>query len=119
MDELEESQVEELRRALLVLSEELREQLSVSKDASRPVDLNEPIGRISRVDAMQQQGMVAANRQAAQRRKQLVEAALERFGEDEYGDCLACGEPIGYPRLEAQPEAPLCIDCQSQRESVR
>jgi DnaK suppressor protein len=119
MDELEEPQVAELHGDLLTLRDELRELLSMSKEASRPVDLDEPIGRISRVDAMQQQSMLTANRQAAQRRRQRVDAALERFGEEEYGDCLGCGDPIGYPRLKAQPEAPLCIVCQSQRESQR
>ena len=119
MDELDEPQIEELHGDLLTLRDELCELLSMSKDASRPVDLDQPIGRISRVDAMQQQSMLAANRQAAQRRRQLVTAAIERFREDEYGECLGCGEPIGYPRLKAQPEAPLCIACQSQRESQR
>ncbi|OPX57058.1 transcriptional regulator, TraR/DksA family [Oceanospirillum multiglobuliferum] len=30
--------------------------------------------------------------------------------------CLACGEPVGYARLQAKPNAAYCIDCQSLRE---
>jgi len=104
------------RRALQKLHEELTELVASTTEAAKPVDLGEPIGRLSRVDAMQQQRMVAANRQAAKQRRRQVEAALDRIDSDEYGECLGCGEDIEPRRLEAQPEAPLCLECQSQRE---
>jgi DnaK suppressor protein len=40
-----------------------------------------------------------------------VEHALEKFGSDTYGVCERCGQPIAGARLEAKPEARLCIDC--------
>jgi DnaK suppressor protein len=40
-----------------------------------------------------------------------VEHALEKFGTDRYGVCESCGRPIAPARLEARPEARLCIDC--------
>lgn len=40
-----------------------------------------------------------------------VEHALEKFGTDSYGVCEQCGQPIADARLEARPEARLCIDC--------
>lgn len=39
--------------------------------------------------------------------------ALERIGEGEYGHCVKCGEEISENRLEARPEASLCIKCAS------
>jgi DnaK suppressor protein len=104
------------RRALEKLREELTALVTAAAEGSRPVDLDEPIGRISRVDAMQQQKMVAVNRQAAQQRRRQVEAALARIEAGEYGECQSCGEEINLRRLAAQPEAPLCLDCQSRRE---
>lgn len=113
---LEPDQLDAQRRALLKLREELSEHVARAADGAKPVDLGEPIGRISRVDAMQQQQMLAVNRQAAERRRRQVEAALSRIDAGEYGECLVCGEDIEPRRLEAHPEAPLCIHCQSQRE---
>lgn len=104
------------RARLETLRDELDAMLSGTAEGARPVDLDEPIGRLSRVDAMQQQSMLAANRAAASRRRQQVTAALRRIEDDEYGDCAACGEPIDPRRLEAQPEAPLCVACQGLRE---
>ena len=40
-----------------------------------------------------------------------VEHALEKFDTDRYGICESCGRAIAPARLEARPEASLCIDC--------
>ena len=113
---MDSGELERCRRALAKLRDELTELVNATADSVRPVDLDDPIGRISRVDAMQQQKMTAENRQAAQQRRRQVEAALDRIEAGEYGECQSCGEEIGPRRLGAQPEAPLCIDCQSRRE---
>jgi RNA polymerase-binding protein DksA len=42
---------------------------------------------------------------------QEVEHALEKFDTDRYGVCESCGQKIAEARLEARPEARLCIDC--------
>jgi DnaK suppressor protein len=60
--------------------------------------------------------MTQANRRAAQRRLQQVEAAKTRIDRDEYGECAECGEAVGFKRLAVRPEAPLCIGCQGLRE---
>lgn len=119
MSELTEQEKERLQQALLSLQGELSQMLSSSEEAAAPVDLEAPIGRLSRMDALQEQNMVMANRRAARARLQQTEAALSRFSEDEYGDCLDCGEPIGVRRLEARPESPFCLKCQTGRERRR
>jgi len=45
-----------------------------------------------------------------------VEAALGRLEDGSYGVCSDCGEPIGWPRLNAQPTAERCIACQEKLE---
>lgn len=117
MSALNEQQLSELRLALLQQREELRKLLADSSDGSQPVSLEEPIGRLSRMDAMQQQSMVQANRRTAQSRLVRIEAALRRHADNEYGLCAQCEEAIGHLRLKAQPEAPFCITCQEQREA--
>ena len=37
----------------------------------------------------------------------------------DYGACERCGEPIGFSRLQARPEAALCIACQTLLERRR
>ncbi|MBA7654989.1 RNA polymerase-binding transcription factor DksA [subsurface metagenome] len=44
-----------------------------------------------------------------------VEHALHKYEENTYGFCDSCGQPIDPERLEAIPEASLCIKCKSQQ----
>jgi RNA polymerase-binding transcription factor DksA len=45
-----------------------------------------------------------------------VELALRRLDDGTYGTCEACGRLIGDSRLEAKPEARLCLDDQARAE---
>jgi DnaK suppressor protein len=48
-----------------------------------------------------------------------VRHALARIDGGDYGACERCGEPIGFSRLQARPEAVLCIACQTLLERRR
>ena len=117
MDELTDDQLAELRAKLDDLVVELDGQLTTAKTGSKPVDVDEPIGRVSRMDAMQQQQMAKAHRLRIEQRLQQANAAIARMERDEYGECLLCGDDVGYKRLSAKPESPMCLVCQSEREA--
>ena len=42
-----------------------------------------------------------------------VEHALRKFEEGTYGKCDNCGKAIDPARLEALPQASLCMDCKA------
>ena len=119
MDELTPEQLEELGRDLEALLEELERLAASTKESSKPVDLDLPIGRLSRIDARQSQEMARAERRNTELRLQQVRAALKRHADEEYGDCRRCEEPVGYARLKARPESALCVECQEELESQR
>ncbi len=56
----------------------------------------------------------AAGHHAA--RMQLLRHALAKFDDGSYGLCEECGSDIGFSRLQARPEARLCIGCQTRLE---
>ena len=115
-DELNTEQIAELRAELMMLKGELETLLDTTDAGVRPVDLDEPIGRLSRMDAIQQQKMAQANRQRNTQRLQMVIAALAADPEDEYGWCKRCDDPVGYGRLKSRPETPFCVGCQESIE---
>lgn len=45
-----------------------------------------------------------------------LDDALARLERGEYGFCAACGTPLTRKRLEALPEASLCISCKWEAE---
>lgn len=114
-DELTEAQLVELRADLVALKAELETLLDTTGEGARPVDLDEPIGRLSRMDAIQQQKMAQANRSRNTMRLKMVSAALS-VDPDEYGWCKRCDDPVGYGRLKTRPEAPFCVGCQTALE---
>ena len=109
-------QLAELKKNLLDRRVELEELMAHAADGAKPVSLDQPIGRLSRMDAMQQQSMSQANRRVAAQRLEQIKAALHRIDTDRYGRCVGCDDEIEYARLQARPEAPFCIDCQGERE---
>jgi len=115
--QLKPSQIAKLRAQLIIQRQELADLLKNADDSTGPVTLDQQaVGRVSRIDAIQQQQMAIASQQHASDMLKRTELALRRIDDDEYGGCLQCGEPIAYARLQAQPFANLCIDCQSARE---
>ena len=113
--ELTRAQVAELRQKLVALEEEVARSLSISSDDAKPVDLGLSIGRLSRVDALQQQHMALARRERAEVQLRQVRSAIARLDAGSYGACVRCEEPIAYARLKARPESPLCRECQQAR----
>ena len=48
----------------------------------------------------------------------LIDDAIERLANGEYGICMDCGERISEPRLMARPYAIFCIECKSRHEEM-
>ena len=69
------------------------------------------VGRLSRMDAMQQQSMAEAQERRRRARMTAIDAALARIEAGEFGYCVDCGEEIAEARLAHDPTIPRCIDC--------
>lgn len=91
---------------------EAEDRLGAAGQATVTLD-QQAVGRLSRMDALQNQAMAQAtgSRRSAQRQRLL--AALTRIESGEYGYCEDCGDPIATGRLELDPAALLCVDCAS------
>lgn len=117
VEELTEYQLNELAQLLKQKQTELQLQLEHNRESADPVKLDQQsVGRVSRMDAIQQQQMNMANREQATLLLKDITMALNRIDSNEYGSCILCDEGVGFARLQAQPHAPLCLSCQSAQE---
>ena len=116
MEALTEDQREQLRQALDARLEQLQDQISaelvtdglpVQEVETSPAD--KATNRLLNDLALEAAGHLATQLTA-------VRKALAKFDDDSYGMCELCGNDIGFARLLARPEAPLCITCQSRLE---
>ncbi|MFD0916010.1 TraR/DksA family transcriptional regulator [Pseudahrensia aquimaris] len=97
---------------LMAKQEELEASSALSAEARKPVALDQQsVGRLSRMDAMQQQAMDKATE--AKRKADLlrIENAHRRLRDGEYGYCEECGEEIPDGRLAVDPMAVRCVGC--------
>lgn len=90
--------------------------LQAGREAQRkegaPVELDQTkVGRLSRMDAMQQQAMAQASARRAELELQRIRTALGRLQAGDYGYCVSCDEEIAEGRLQVDPATLICIDC--------
>ena len=85
-----------------------------TRDSRSTVTLDQQsVGRLSRMDAMQQQAVAQVTYRRRQAQATRAKSALKRIADGEYGECLECGEEIAAKRLQHDPTLPLCITCAS------
>ena len=99
---------EELDRQLVKLKRSMR----ATDEALRPVELDQTaVGRLSRIDSLQNQGLTKNLHQREQIKLALLLEALKRMEADAYGVCTGCGSHIPFGRLFVFPETPECAAC--------
>ena len=80
------------------------------RENTAPVELDQTQqGRLSRMDAMQQQAMADETQRRRHVRLVQIDAALARLDDGEYGYCVTCGEEINADRLALDPAIALCL----------
>ena len=103
---------DEARLRLLARKDELEAEDRTNADARDPVTLQQDsVGRLSRMDAMQQQAMAQATQRRREAERRRIGAALERLDEGEWGWCTTCGEAIAEARLQHDPSVAQCVGC--------
>ena len=69
------------------------------------------VGRLSRMDSLQSQGMAKGLREREVVRLALIQEALARIDAGTYGTCETCGKEIVFERLLIMPESKTCAAC--------
>lgn len=115
---LTNEQLDELRLQLEVDVADIDVALRDGSDDAIELDQTR-VGRLSRMDAMQQQAMAAGRKERLHLKRRRLEAALARVEQGEFGLCCQCREPIPANRLIADLAAPFCAVCQGEIDDKR
>ena len=106
--------IESLKRHLMLELQSLASGDETGAQAQKTIELDQQsIGRLSRMDAMQQQAMAQAQARRRAARRTRIEATLRRMEDDEFGICEDCGDDIAPRRLALDPTVPKCLSCAS------
>ena len=108
---MDSTRLEVYRKKLLELQASIREEIDHPPEEVSTVELNGSMGRVSRGDAMQGQQMALEMQRRGQERLRRIDSALIRREKGTFGSCCRCRNPIQEARLEAFPDAVLCVRC--------
>ncbi len=109
---MDKAQLSAAKTKLLAELDEIKNADKLGEDGQATVTLDQQsVGRLSRMDALQQQAMSQATARRRNARRGRIEAALIRIEEDEFGYCLDCGDEIAPARLDVDLTTPKCVSC--------
>ncbi len=108
-----------LRSRLEGEQKRLIEQLEQLKASVRPAEERREGSPFGKREEEATESLELEKRLALEKRvrEQLAEVshALHKFEEGTYGLCDSCGQPIDPARLEALPQANLCLSCKAHQ----
>ena len=91
--------------------EEIEDYLAKTEESAEAVSPDKSLGRLSRMEAMQDQQLILEARRRKKIQKVAVLSALQRIENGQFGICIFCGKPIASQRLEVAPESSACVSC--------
>ena len=89
----------------------VEKRISSLKELTKSVEPDNAIGRVSRMDAINNKSVNDAALRTAENKLQSIENALQNIGEEDFGHCKRCGKPIQMGRLVIMPESTKCVKC--------
>ena len=105
------SEKEQLLGIIFSKIEELTREISELAELTKPIPLDAAIGRVSRMDAINNKTINEASLREKKKILQRLEKAVDRSAHKDFGLCMRCGNEIPFGRLEYMPHTTRCVDC--------
>lgn len=104
----------ELKVAMDQKRTELIELITDLKEATKPMGLDSSIGRVSRMDYINNKSVSESGLRRAENDLKALERWLSMYNEKSFGKCSRCNQEINPKRLLLMPASTVCINCASR-----
>jgi DnaK suppressor protein len=101
----------QLKKAIEEKMEDSKKAILDLREASKPMGLDSAIGRISRMDYINNKSISESELLKAESKLRALERWLSIYDTDQFGKCTKCGQEININRLLLLPESTRCIRC--------
>jgi RNA polymerase-binding transcription factor len=97
----------------IILEEILKTEKSIIeyREMVKPVAPDVAIGRISRMDAINNKSVMEASLRQAESKLENLQQVLAKIGSPDFGICVKCKQPIPIGRILIRPESLHCVNC--------
>ena len=111
VNNMTEEKKAELLEKIKITIQQTERKIESFAEASKPVAPENSIGRISRMDAINNKSVSEAALRTAKRKLAKLQHALSKLDDPSFGNCSNCSHPIQQKRLMFMPESTLCVRC--------
>lgn len=102
------------KEIIKIIQKELKEtekSIAVLKELTKPIAPDCAIGRVSRMDAINNKSINDAALRTAEVKLSGLKYALTRVNDDDFGICARCEQPIPLGRIMLVPHSRFCANC--------
>lgn len=100
-----------LKQKIIDTINQTREEIRHLEEATQPIAPENAIGRVSRMDAINNKSVSEATLRSAKKKLSSLEAALTKVDLPDFGNCARCGQAIPPARLMFMPQSNRCVRC--------
>lgn len=106
-----EQEKKDVKAKVLVEMKRTNTAIDDYKDLTKPISPENAIGRISRMDAINNKSVAEAALRQAEVKLKNLHNVLESIDNKDFGLCLKCQKPIPIGRILLMPQSRYCVNC--------
>lgn len=108
---LKSSDIQLIKNKIASQLKKIEEDLVEYTELTKPISPENAIGRISRMDAINNKSVNEAALRNTKNKQQKLQRALKEVESSSFGLCRQCGNAIEMEKLLVMPESIRCVAC--------
>ena len=110
---MNKSELKEIETLIRAEIDQTIQSIKSYKELTKPIAPENAIGRISRMDAINNKSVIDAALKKAEQKLKNLEIALSNLNEPDFGICARCKKSIPRGRIMLIPHSRFCVNCAS------
>ena len=110
---MDERNIDEIKEKIVIEIEKTEKSIIEYKEITKPVEPDCAIGRVSRMDAINNKSIAEAALRKAEEKLSNLKYVLTQVNKDDFGVCAKCKRPIPLGRILLMPQSRHCVNCAS------
>ncbi len=108
---MNESEKTEIKLKISQEISKTKEKIADYKELNQPIAPDCAIGRVSRMDAINNKSVTEAALRQAEKKLEGLKYMQKTLGNEDFGLCQRCKQAIPVPRLLFMPQSRFCVNC--------
>ena len=108
---MDKTQILEIKKVLKAELKSTQLKIDEYTELCKPIAPENSIGRISRMDAINNKSVVEAALREAEKKMQQLLQMDKKINNEDFGTCIKCRNTIPFGRLMIRPHSKFCVNC--------